>query len=86
MPPLAYPLYGPDNPLPYKRNTYYRWERLGLIKLIRVGGRTMISAEDVTRILSGKVEIAPHSSRKHRPEPNKRTGRPRKVKEQTGRH
>jgi hypothetical protein len=62
-PVLAYPIYGPNRPLPYTRSSYYRWEKMGLIKLIKVGGRTMISAEDVEGILSGRIKIPQHSTR-----------------------
>jgi hypothetical protein len=63
MPKLAYPIYGPDNPLPWSRSSFYRWETMGLIKLLRIGGRTMISAEDVQGILSGRIKIPQHSTR-----------------------
>jgi hypothetical protein len=77
---LAYPLVGPDRPLPHGRNWYYVMERRGLIKLLRIGGRTLISAEDVDGILSGRIKPPDHVSRKHRPTPkNPRKGRPRKA-------
>jgi hypothetical protein len=78
--PRAYPITGPGNPLPYKRNSYYRWERMGLIKLKRIGGKTLITAETVDAILSGEIAIPEHVARKHRPEPKTpRKGRPRKT-------
>jgi hypothetical protein len=79
VPLLAYPIYGPDNPLPYKRNSYYRWDKAGLIKLIRVGGKTLISAADVEGILSGRIQIPQHTSRKRLLEPKTRTGGKRKA-------
>jgi hypothetical protein len=73
---LAYPIYGPDNPLPYARSSYYRLEKLGLIRLIRVGGKTMISAGDVEGILSGRIKIPQHSTRTTRKlQPKARLGR-----------
>jgi hypothetical protein len=50
----------------------------GLIKLLRIGGKTLISAETVEDIRTGKIELPGHAARKHRPEPKARTGRPRK--------
>jgi hypothetical protein len=63
--PLAYRVGDPR--LPWKRLTLYRWEKAGLISLVRVGGKTMIRAETVNAILDGKVAIPPHVSRRHRP-------------------
>jgi hypothetical protein len=77
--PRAYYITGPGNPLPYKRNWYYRMERLGLITLLQKhGGRTLIAAETVDDILSGKIALPVHPARKNRPEPKKRSGRPKK--------
>jgi hypothetical protein len=47
--PLAYSVSDPA--LPYKRNSWYRFERLGLIKLHRNGGKTFVLAEDVEGIV-----------------------------------
>ena len=72
-------------PIPFSKATLYRWEAAGLIRLTRVGGRTMITDEEVDRILSGKVAIPPHPRRKGHGqiEPKKRRGRPRKVQPET---
>jgi hypothetical protein len=53
--PLAYDLK--NVPLPFSRMTFYRWEKLGLIKLLRIASKTLISAETVEDILSGKIEL-----------------------------
>jgi hypothetical protein len=75
----AYPLN--DLPIPFSRATLYRWEAKGLIKLIRVGGKTMISDETVDAILAGRVAIPPHPRRRGHAQvqPKRRRGRPRKV-------
>jgi hypothetical protein len=76
--PIAYSVSDPN--LPYKRNSWYRFEKLGLIELTRNGGKTFVRAEDVEGIVSGRIKIADHVSRKHRPEPKTpRKGRPRKT-------
>jgi hypothetical protein len=76
--PRAYSIT--DSPLPFGRNTFYRWEKAGLIKLMRVGGKTLIAAETVDDILSGKIKPPDHPARHKRPEPKTRRGRPRKPR------
>jgi hypothetical protein len=55
-----------DAALPWSRTTLYRWEKLGLIKLLRVGGKTLILAETVEDILAGRIRLPEHPSRKTR--------------------
>jgi hypothetical protein len=43
--------------LPFSRGTFYRWEKLGLIKLQRVASKTLISAETVEDILAGRIAL-----------------------------
>jgi hypothetical protein len=43
--------------LPFSRGTFYRWERLGLIKLERVASKTLISAETIEDILAGRIAL-----------------------------
>ncbi len=57
----AYPVG--DAPIPYSRATLYRWEAAGLITLVRVGGKTLITDDEIDRILSGQVPIPPHPRR-----------------------
>jgi hypothetical protein len=76
--PRAYSIT--DSPLPFGRNTHYRWEKAGLIKLVRIGGKTLISAETVDDILNGKIKQPDHPARRKRPEPTRRKGRPRKPR------
>jgi hypothetical protein len=77
----AYPVR--QAPIPFSASTLYRWDERGLIKLIKVGGKTMISDEDIDRILSGEAAIPPHPRRKGHAQiqPKKRKGRlPRKPR------
>lgn len=76
---LAYDLK--SVPLPFSRMTFYRWERLGLIKLLRIASKTLISSETVEDILSGKIELPrnagmsrpPMSRARRRKEPDQPT-------------
>ena len=67
-------------PIPFSRPTLYRWEAMGLISLVRVGGKTMITDEEIDRILSGGVAIPPHPRRQGHAQiqPLSRRGRPRR--------
>jgi hypothetical protein len=38
---------------------HYRWEAAGLITLVRVGGKTLITDDEIDRILSGQVPRRP---------------------------
>ena len=67
--PRAYELTA--TPLPFSRNTYYRWEKLGLITLLRVGAKTLISAETVEAILSGKVVLPRNPGMTKPPKPRR---------------
>jgi hypothetical protein len=75
----AYPVSAP--PIPFSKATLYRWEAAGLIRLVRVGGHTMILDETVEAILSGKIAIPPHPRRlgHKQVQPKGRRGRSRKV-------
>jgi hypothetical protein len=77
----AYPVR--KAPIPVSAATLYRWEAKGLIELKHVGGFTMITDEEIDRILSGEAAIPPHPRRKGygqiKPK-NKPRGRPRKTK------
>jgi hypothetical protein len=71
--PRAYSISDPT--LPWTRATLYRWESLGLIKLVRVGGKTLLTDETYDDILAGRVAIPQHASRKHHFEPKVRPHR-----------
>jgi hypothetical protein len=74
----AYPVS--DTPLPWSTATWYRWEKAGLIKLVRVGGHTLVTDETIDDILSGKIAVPPHPRRLGHAQiqPRTRKGRPRK--------
>jgi hypothetical protein len=63
--PLAFSVS--DKRLPWSRATLYRWERAGLIPLLRIGGKTLIAASVVDDILAGRIAIPDHPARLHRP-------------------
>ena len=64
-----------NNPLPFSRATFYRWEALGLIPLLRVAGKTLISSETVEDILAGKVALPHNHGMVVPPQPRVRRGR-----------
>jgi hypothetical protein len=70
-------------PIPFSRATLFRWERAGLIKLIRLGGRTLISDETVNALLTGKIAVPEHPRRlgAKQIKPKRHRGRPRKNPE-----
>jgi hypothetical protein len=70
VPPRAYPL--DDCGLPFSRGTLYRWEKLGLIKLLRVASKTLISAETVEDILAGRIALPRNSGMTNPPRPRSR--------------
>jgi hypothetical protein len=59
----------------------FRWEKAGLVKLFRIGGKTIVTDETVEAILSGKIKLPQHSARITPLRPKSRPrGRPRKPK------
>jgi hypothetical protein len=69
----------------FARPTIYRWYSLGLIKLVPVGSRTFMTAEELGRLVSGEIDLPiGHRARHlHAPQneaitPRRRRGRPRK--------
>jgi hypothetical protein len=81
VPPAAYELT--NNPLPFSRGTLYRWEALGLFKLLRVGGKTLISSQTVADLLSGAIRPPANAGRMKRPEPCDRGGHAKRRKAET---
>ena len=63
VPKLAYPLN--DLPIPIGKAALYRWERLGLIKLWRVGAKTLLSHETIEDIVAGRIALPEHHSRRN---------------------
>jgi hypothetical protein len=84
VPPRAYTLS--NTPLPFSRGTFYRWEKLGLITLLRVGSKTLISADTVEAILAGRIALprnagmvnppTPYGRKREKPRPEQRTTSP----------
>jgi excisionase family DNA binding protein len=56
-PPIGAPLAFRVNPfcqrLGISRATLYKYVKLGKIRVIKIGGRTLVPAEEVQRLLSG---------------------------------
>ena len=52
-----------DAPIPVSRSTWLQWEKLGLITLARVAGRTLVTDETIDAVLEGKVAIPQHPRR-----------------------
>jgi hypothetical protein len=52
-----------DKRLPWSKNTLYRYERLGYIKLSRVGGSTFLTSDTYNRLMSGEINLPQHSTR-----------------------
>jgi hypothetical protein len=66
-------------PLPFSRGTYYRWEKRGIIPpLLRLGGKTLISADTIEDILSGKITLPHNAGRVKPPKPLDRGGHPKR--------
>jgi hypothetical protein len=73
VPPRAYALT--DTPLPFSRGTWFRWEKSGVIPpLLRIGGKTLVSAQTVEDILSGKIVLPSNAGRAKPPKPIDRGG------------
>ena len=71
VPPAAYELT--NTPLPFARGTFYRWEAAGIIPpLLRLGGKTLLPAQTVDDILSGKIALPRNSGMTKPPQPRSR--------------
>jgi hypothetical protein len=81
--PRAYTLHGA--PLAFSKATLLRGAAQGRIILIHVGGKTLIGADEIERILSGKADLPEHPARRKPPQPKRRPpGRPRKPQQPAG--
>jgi hypothetical protein len=78
VPPAAYELS--NTPLPFARASFYRWEKAGLIKLLRVGGKTLVARSTIEDILSGKIRLPHNSGRVNPPQPQDRGGHAKRRK------
>ena len=73
VPPRVYALH--DTGLPFSRGTWFRWEKSGVIPpLSRLGGKTLVPAETVEDILSGKIILPSNAGRDNPPKPIDRGG------------
>jgi hypothetical protein len=61
-----------NSPLPFSRSTWFRWERQRRIKLLRIGGKTLVSAETIDDILSGKIALPHNPGHVKAPQPRAR--------------
>ena len=71
VPPCAYELTNCG--LPFSRGTLYRWEKLGLIKLLRVASKTLISSETVEDILAGRIALPRNAGMRKSPSVTRQT-------------
>ena len=67
------------------RSTLYRYEALDLIEFVRLGSRTYMTAEELDRLVTGRIDLpSGHRARHlHAPQsvaiaPHRKRGRPRK--------
>ena len=60
--PRAYLL--DQTPLPFHRSSWHRWEKKKLIRLVRIGGRTLVTAETIEGILDGTIRLPDHPARR----------------------
>jgi hypothetical protein len=78
--PRAYSLKQAEITTTFTRATWYRWEKLGYVRLLRVANKTLVPAEEIDRVMAG--EAVPHACagwRRGQPLRPHRPGRPRTV-------
>jgi hypothetical protein len=69
----------------FARPTLYRWEALDLIKLVRIGSRTFMTAEELDRLVTGQIVLPSGHRARHlrvpqsEATPRRKRGRPRKL-------
>jgi hypothetical protein len=84
--PRAYSLKQAEIITTFTRATWYRWEKLGYVRLLRVANKTLVPAEEIDRVMAG--EAVPHAYagwRRGQPLRPHRPGRPRTVQVPTSR-
>ena len=78
--PRAYTFKQAETLTTFARATWYRWEKRGLVRLIRVANKTLVPAEEIDRVMAGEaVEQARAGWRRGQPLKPSRLGRPRKF-------
>jgi hypothetical protein len=73
--PRAYTL--DNNPLPFSRSSWFRWEKEGYVSLLRIGSKTLIAREVIDAILSGEIKLPRNPGMDKAPVPHARPGRKR---------
>jgi hypothetical protein len=84
--PRAYSLKQAEIITTFTRATWYRWEKLGYVRLLRVANKTLVPAEEIDRVMAG--EAVPHACagwRRGQPLRPHRPGRPPTVQVPTSR-
>ena len=71
--PAAYTL--DNNPLPFSRSSWFRWEREGFVKLLRIGSKTLVTDETINGIMSGAIKLPRNPGMDKAPKPRARPGR-----------
>jgi hypothetical protein len=72
VPPRAYELT--NTPIPFSRGTWFRWEKDRVIPpLLRLGGKTLVPAETIEAILTGKIILPANAGRFKAPKPRRRS-------------
>jgi hypothetical protein len=80
MPPRAYTLKQAKAITTFARPTWYRWEKQGFVRLIRVANKTLVPSEEIDRVMAGEAVMhARVGWRRGQPFTPHRPGRPRKV-------
>jgi hypothetical protein len=78
--PRAYTFKQVEALTTFARATWYRWEKQGFVRLIRIANKTLVPTEEIDRVMAG--EAVPHACagwRRGQPPKPRRLGRPRKV-------
>lgn len=72
---------------PFAISTLYRYAALDLIKLVHIGSRTFMTAEELDRLVTGQIDLPPghrgrhlHAPRNEAIPPHRKRGRPRKPR------
>jgi hypothetical protein len=82
IPPRAYLLT--DTGLPVSRGTWYRWAQAGRIPpLLHIAGKTLVPAQVVDDIVSGKIALPRNAGRLKPPVPHDRGGHTKRGRRPT---
>jgi len=67
-------------PIPYHHSTLRRWEDEGRITLVHIAGKTLITDEEIDRILAGEADLPSRFKVAAAKTAKRPRGRPRKVR------